>query len=152
MCRGKTALLVSFYILSDLWALVIYLPWNGTRRGTSRDSPFEQRPHAWHVLTCFQGWLLPTHMLPCLSLKPSILCWNTIISFLWFSIPKTQPPGGLKSNLYSKASSSAVHYYWGWIHKDFKTTSRRQVIIYNTLEGLKHNYHIHSWSFRAFYL
>ena len=50
MCRGETALLVSFYILSDFWALVIYLPWNGTRRGTSRDSPFELRETLREVL------------------------------------------------------------------------------------------------------
>lgn len=78
-------------------------------------------------------------MLACLSLKPSILCWKSVILFLWFLIPRTQAPGGLKSNLYSKPSSSAVHYYWGWIHTDFKTKFRRQLLC-NTLEGLKNNY------------
>ena len=62
-CRGETALLVSFYILSDLWALVIYLSWNGTRMGTSRDSPLEQWRHAWHVRSLL-SWLTASHMSP----------------------------------------------------------------------------------------
>lgn len=74
-----------------------------------------------------------------LSLKPSILCWKSVILFLWFLIPRIQAPGGLKSNLYSKPSSSTVLYYWAWTHRDFTTKSRRQ-LLQNTLEGPKNNY------------
>lgn len=89
-------------------------------------------------------------MLACLSLKPSILCWNSVILFLWFLIPRTQAPGGLKSNLYSKPSSSTGCYYCGRVHR-LQDHVQKTVIIKYPIRSEKIT-HIHSWSFRAFYL